>query len=43
MSSSGTCHFLKSSLVCWLARKQSSVAQSTTDAEYVATALRYFA
>jgi hypothetical protein len=36
-STSGTCHFLGSSLVCWSSRKQSSVAQSTTEAEYVAT------
>jgi hypothetical protein len=37
-STSGTCHFLRSSLVCWSSRKQSSVDQSTTEAEYVATA-----
>jgi hypothetical protein len=37
-STSGTCHFLGSSLVCWSSRKQSSVAQSITEAEYVATA-----
>jgi hypothetical protein len=37
-STSVTCHFLGSSLVCWLAHKQSSVAQSTTEAEYVAAA-----
>jgi hypothetical protein len=30
-STSGTCHFLGSSLVCWSSRKQSSVAQSTTE------------
>jgi hypothetical protein len=35
-STSETCQFLKSSLVSWLSRKQSSVAQSTTEAEYVA-------
>jgi hypothetical protein len=35
-STFGTCHFFRSSLVCWLAHKQSSVAQSTTDAEYIA-------
>jgi hypothetical protein len=34
-SISGICHFLGSSLVCWSAHKQSSVAQSTTKAEYV--------
>jgi hypothetical protein len=37
-STCGTCHFLRSSLVCWSSRKQSSVAQSTTEAEYVAAA-----
>jgi hypothetical protein len=37
-STFGTCHFLESSLVCWSSRKQSSVAQSTTKAEYVAAA-----
>jgi hypothetical protein len=35
-STSGTCQFLGSSLVSWSSRKQSSVAQSTTEAEYVA-------
>jgi hypothetical protein len=35
---SGTCHFLGSSLVCWSSQKQSSVAQPTTEAEYVAAA-----
>jgi hypothetical protein len=35
-STSSTYHFLGSSLVCWSSRKQSSVAQSTTEAEYVA-------
>jgi hypothetical protein len=37
-STSATCHFFGSSLICWSSRKQSSVAQSTTEAEYVATA-----
>jgi hypothetical protein len=37
-STSGTCQFLGSSLVSWSSRKQSSVAQSTTDVEYVAAA-----
>jgi hypothetical protein len=35
-NTSSTCHFLESSLVCWSARKQSSVAQSTTESEYIA-------
>jgi hypothetical protein len=37
-STSGSCQFLGSSLVLWSSRKQSSVAQSTTEAEYVAAA-----
>jgi histone deacetylase 1/2 len=37
-STSGTCQFLRSSLVSWSSRKQSSVAQFTTEAENVATA-----
>jgi hypothetical protein len=37
-STSGTCHFLGSSLIYWSSQKQSSVAQSTTEAEYVPTA-----
>jgi hypothetical protein len=41
-STSGTYHFLRSSLLCWSAHKQSAVAQSTTEAEYVAAAPRYF-
>jgi hypothetical protein len=36
-----TCHFLDSSLVCWSSHKQSSIAQSTIEAEYVATASCY--
>jgi hypothetical protein len=36
-STYGTCHFLGSSLVCWSTYKQSCVAQSTTEFEYVAT------
>jgi hypothetical protein len=41
-STSDICHFLGSFLVCWSARKQSYVAQSTTEAEYVVVAPRYF-
>jgi hypothetical protein len=37
-STSGTCHFLGSSLVCWSAHKQSSITQFTTELEYVAAA-----
>jgi hypothetical protein len=37
-SSSGTCQFLGSSLVSWFSHKQSSVDQSTTEAEYVVAA-----
>src|SRR6266540_3404867 len=37
-STSGTCQFLGSSLVSWSSHKQSSVAQSTTEAEYVTAA-----
>jgi hypothetical protein len=37
-STSGSCQFLGSLLVSWSCRKQSSVAQSTTEAEYVAAA-----
>jgi hypothetical protein len=37
-STSETCYFLGSSLICWSSKKQSSVAQSTTEAKYVATA-----
>jgi hypothetical protein len=37
-STSGTCHFLRSSLIYFSSRKQSSVVHSTTEAEYVAAA-----
>jgi hypothetical protein len=37
-STSGTCQFMGSSLVSWSSRKQSSVSQSTTEADYVAAA-----
>jgi hypothetical protein len=37
-STSGTCHFLGSSLVCWSSQKQSLIAQSTTEADYVTAA-----
>jgi hypothetical protein len=39
---SRTCHFLVSSLVSWSSQKQSSVALSTTEAEYVASTHRFF-
>jgi hypothetical protein len=41
-STSVTCHFLGSYLVCWSTHKLSSITQSTTEAEYVAAATRYF-
>jgi hypothetical protein len=37
-STSGTCQFLGSSLLSWSSRKQLSVAQSTTEVEYVPAA-----
>nr|AAK02025.2 Putative copia-type pol polyprotein [Oryza sativa]AAP52042.1 retrotransposon protein, putative, unclassified [Oryza sativa Japonica Group] len=37
-NTSGTCHFLGTSLIVWSSRKQSSVAQSTAESEYVAAA-----
>jgi hypothetical protein len=41
-STSGTCHFLGSSLICWSAHKQSSITQSTIKVEYVAVAPIHF-
>jgi hypothetical protein len=35
-STSGTCHFLGRSLVCWSSRKQNCVSLSTAEAEYIA-------
>jgi hypothetical protein len=41
-TTSGTCHFLGSSLVCWSSHKQTIVAQFTIEAEYVAAAPKFF-
>jgi hypothetical protein len=41
-SSFNTCHFLGSFHICWSSQKQSSIAHSTTEAEYVAAAHRFF-
>jgi hypothetical protein len=41
-NTSGTCHFIGYSLVCWSSQKQSSVAQSTIEAEYVAAASKSY-
>ena len=35
-STSGTCHFLGRSLVCWSSKKQNRISLSTTEAEYIA-------
>ena len=35
-STSGTCHFLGRSLVCWSSRKQNCVSLSMAEAEYIA-------
>ena len=35
-STTGTCQFLGGCLISWFSKKQNSVAQSTTEAEYVA-------
>ncbi|GKB95206.1 hypothetical protein Tco_0981343, partial [Tanacetum coccineum] len=37
-STSGGCHILGGKLVCWSAKKQSSVAMSSAEAEYVVAA-----
>ena len=38
-STSGTCHFLRHSLVSWHSKKQNLVALSTAEAEYIAVSL----
>jgi hypothetical protein len=38
-STFGTCHFLGPFIVCWSSQKQSLVAESTTEVEYVAAAI----
>ena len=35
-STSGTCHFIGTSLIAWFSRKQSSIAQSIVESGYVA-------
>ena len=35
-STSGTCHFLGRSLVCWSSKKQNCVSLSTAESEYIA-------
>jgi hypothetical protein len=37
-STSSSCHFLGNSLITWSSRKQSSIAQSTAESEYIAVA-----
>jgi hypothetical protein len=39
-STSGCCFTLKFAMVSWCSRKQSSVALSTTEAEYIALSVR---
>ncbi|GJU01307.1 retrovirus-related pol polyprotein from transposon TNT 1-94 [Tanacetum coccineum] len=41
-STSGGCQILGGKLVCWSAKKQNSVAMSSTEAEYVAAARYHF-
>jgi hypothetical protein len=41
-STSGTGHFLGSSLVCWYSHKQTTLAQSTIEAGYIAVAPKFF-
>ena len=38
-STSGTCHFLGRSLVCWSSKKQNCVSLSTAESEYIAADL----
>jgi hypothetical protein len=38
-STSGTCQFLGSSLVCWSSKKQNCVALSTSESEYISAAM----
>ncbi|GKE82472.1 uncharacterized mitochondrial protein-like protein, partial [Tanacetum coccineum] len=40
-STTGGCHFLGSRLISWQCKKQTVVANSTTEAEYVAASSCY--
>ena len=40
-STSGTCHFLGRSLVCWSSKKQNCVSLSTAESEYIANGSCY--